>query len=197
MTAQERTRILEMIEEGTITPEEGLELLQALEMEDEERAPTGEEQAPAFVEEDFQRWKSWWLIPFWLGVGITVLGAGLMFWAWSARGVGFWFACSWLPFLIGVGALALSWSSRTSPWLHLRVEQGAGKRPRHIAFSFPLPLRVAAWFLRVFGRFIPRMDRTTLDEVILALEEMKYTDAPVMIHVDEGQEGDHVQIYLG
>jgi len=213
-STEERVQILEMIEAGTISPEEGLKLLQALEAPQEEETdldapgleyvsefadpPQSEEDLiPNHDPEDMRKWKRWWMIPLWIGVGITVISGFLMYAAWNDNGLGFWFACTWFPFLLGVGVLALAWGSRTSPWLHLRIHQKPGEKPERIAFSFPLPIRLSAWFLRVFGRFIPNMDATGLDEVILSLKETTNEDTPLIVNVDEGEDGERVQIIIG
>jgi len=93
--------------------------------------------------------------------------------------------------------MALAVSSRTSRWLHLRVHQKPGERPQTIAISFPLPLRFAAWFVRNFGRYIPKLDQTGLDEMILALGKTTGPNSPFYIEVDEGEDGEQVQIYIG
>jgi hypothetical protein len=148
-------------------------------------------------DEQIAKWRRWWTIPLWVGVGITILGGLFMFWAYQASGYGFWFGCAWVPFLMGVAIMAFAVSSRTSRWLHLRVHQKPGERPQTIAFSFPLPLRFAAWFVRSFGRYIPQLNRNGLDEMILALGRNTGPDAPFYIEVDEGEDGEQVQIYIG
>ncbi|MBS1250947.1 MAG: hypothetical protein MAG431_02546 [Chloroflexi bacterium] len=209
---QERAQILAMIEAGTITPEEGQHLLAALgdvqedatahEVLDAVEIPKDgeprlgeEETAPSPDPEGMRKWKRWWMIPLLIGAGVTVLSGFLMFSAWSS-GAGFWFICSWVPFLLGTAVLALAWGSRTSPWLHLRVQQKPGQKPESIALSFPLPLRFAAWLLRTFGRFIPHMDATDLDEAIIALHESATEDTPLSINVDEGEGGERVEIFI-
>ncbi len=212
-SGEERIQILEMVETGAITPEEGLKLLQAIEAPVEIAIPSVEEEPdvsgvgePPFPEpdvlllpdpEDLRKWKRWWTIPLWVGVGITVISGFLMFGAWNANGVGFWFACTWFPFLLGVGLLSLAWGSRTTPWLHLRVQQKPGSKPERFAISFPLPIRLTAWGLRVFGRFIPNMDATGLDKVILALKDSTDEDAPLIVNVDDSEDGERVQIFIG
>ncbi|HLE51070.1 MAG TPA: hypothetical protein VI755_03375, partial [Anaerolineales bacterium] len=39
-------------------------------------------------------WRRWWMIPLWVGVGITIIGGSLMFWAFQSTGISFWFACA-------------------------------------------------------------------------------------------------------
>jgi hypothetical protein len=147
--------------------------------------------------DEINKWKRWWVIPFWIGAGITVIGGLLMYWAYSASGFGFWFACAWFPFLLGVAALALGWSSRTTPWLHVRVHQAPGETPQKIAISFPIPIRLTAWGLRTFGHRIPHMEGTSLDEVILALKDVAKDGTPLYVDVNEGENGEHVQVFIG
>jgi hypothetical protein len=170
----------------------GASVAEAGEVIDERYGPL-----PGEFDEQIAKWRRWWTIPLWVGVGITILGGLFMFWAYQASGYGFWFGCAWVPFLLGVAVMAFAVSSRTSRWLHLRVHQKPGERPQTIAFSFPLPLRFAAWFVRNFGRFIPHLDRSGLDEMILALGKTTGPDAPFYIEVDEGEDGEQVQIYIG
>jgi hypothetical protein len=151
----------------------------------------------ALDSEEINKWKRWWVIPLWIGVGITVIGSLLMFVAFSSRGFGFWFACSWFPFLLGVGLLALAWGSRTSPWLHVRVQQAPGETPQRIAISFPIPIRLMAWGLRTFGHFIPHMDGVNLEEIIHSLKDISSDEAPLFVDVDEGEGREKVQVFIG
>jgi len=224
----ERIQILEMIESGVITAEEGARLLQALDEDDRlEEALVGEAQtAPndgmpgnnagfdadaddfgsisgEVIENEFvpniEKWKRYWVIPLWIGVGITIIGSLLMLWVYQSTGFSFWFACSWLPFLLGVALIAMAWGSRSARWLHLRVKQEPGEWPQTIAFSFPLPLNFAAWFMRTFGQFIPKVNEVGLDfdQVIESFKDSTTPETPFYVEVDEGEKGESVQIYIG
>lgn len=154
---------------------------------------TADREVPFNVE----KWQRWWLYFMWAGIAVTVLAGVLMYLALQASGVGFWFACAWIPFLMGIAVMVLALSSRTAKWLHLRVQQPPGEWPGTIAISFPLPLRLAAWFVRTFGRHIPQLDQTGLDQVLLALGENTSPQAPFYLEVDEGEDGERVEIYIG
>jgi hypothetical protein len=252
----ERLKILEMIEKGQITAQDGVRLLEAL-TGDEEQAALPENLPPAdlpadsvsvpypaqesFLQESppeiarfsapesspgdasdqsdaedephFQaqpevispqerfnpsalKWRSFWWIPMLVGVSITLVAAVLMYSAWNASGFGFWFACTWFPFLLGVTVMALAWASRTARWLHVRVEQKEGESPQRIAISLPIPLRLTAWFLRTFGHKIPHLGNTGLDELIVALDATS-PETPFYVEVNEGANGEHVEVYIG
>jgi len=146
--------------------------------------------------EEIKKWKRWWTIPMWIGVGITIIGGGLMYSAFAANGIGFWFACAWFPFMLGVLVMALAWSSRTAPWLHVRVHQRPGETPQKIAISFPLPIRFAGWGLRAFGHYIPNMEGVDLESVLLALNESSKDGTPFFVDVDD-EDGERVQVFIG
>jgi hypothetical protein len=214
MTANnEHLEILEMIQRGTINAQEGLKLIKALgetqdnldeeyllakaKLEGETDPEEGDEFDPQSGLEDLEKWKKWWIIPFWIGVGIIVFGGALMYWAWAAWGISIGFILAWIPFLIGVGVLVLGWNSQSGPWLHLRIRQKPGVKPERIIISLPLPIRFFAWSLRTFGNLIPGLNATSVDEIILALGESSQAETPLFINVNEGDNGEQVKIYIG
>jgi len=223
----ERLQILEMIESGVISAAEGVRLLNALqgragegfapaldasveanapkepaqpaEPEVVEEAPssgTKSSSAPANFAPGIKKWRSWWWLPLSIGIGITVISGLLMFLAYQRSGFGFWFACLWFPLLFGVIVISLAAASRTARWLHVRVHQEPGEWPQTIAISLPIPIRFTAWILRIFRPHIPNMDKTSLDEVILALEKTS-PEQPFYVEVDEGENGEKVEVYIG
>ncbi len=142
------------------------------------------------------RWRRWWMIPLWIGAGITVLGGLLMYLALVSTGFSFWFACSWMPFLFGVFVLALAWATRTMRWLHVRIQQQPGEWPRTIAISLPLPINLASWVLRTFKFQIPGMENNNLDEILAVLNNTS-PEAPFFVEVNEAESGEHVEVYIG
>ncbi len=196
----ERMHILQMIEDGQITAADGLRLLDALGAGAGE-APTELRPAPgqSAPEADLEHWRRWWMVPMGVGIGVLLVGALLMLVAYQAGGLGFWFACASLPFAAGVLIMALAAGSRSARWLHVRVrtDPAAHDWPRNIAFSFPLPIRLTAWLLRLAGPFVPHLKDHALDELILALAETTSAEAPLYVDVDEGDGGERVQVYIG
>ena len=154
------------------------------------------EQEPMPTPPEIESWKRWWRAPLAAGVAIIVASTVLMYLALQASGAGFWFACATLPFLLGFALAALAWASRTSRWLHVRVKTGQKSWPRNIAVSFPIPIRLTAWFLRTFKPNLPNLQGTSLDELILALEYTS-SDAPLYVDVAEGANGERVQVFIG
>jgi hypothetical protein len=226
-SSDSRMHILQMIEDGKITAEEGMRLLnavsgnrpaepdastaaEAISPDLGETARAGEASPPPGVGEmasaskvsappdpQLNYWKRWWMLPMFVGLAVTIAGGLLMYWAVQSSGVGFWFLCSWVPLLIGLAVTAVAWASRTSRWVHIRVERAGGERPKRIAISLPIPLKVVAWVLRMFGARIRNLNNTAVDEILLALNESATPDEPIFIDVTDGEKGERVQVYFG
>jgi hypothetical protein len=189
MTDPERNQVLKMIEDGKISPEEGLKLMQAL-----DQSSTDEAAAPAQVSlprgeavtASQVHWKAepsdihtepsgmemdarirnvkdtvqrLWQIPLWIGILITVLSAAGMYAILRGPGTNFWFFFMVLPLLFGVAVIALAVTSHKARWIFVDVQQKAGEHPQRIFLGFPLPLKFAAWVMRTFRQWIPPLDR--------------------------------------
>lgn len=215
MTDQERAQVLKMIEEGKITPQEGLRLMQTLEethAEDEIQVvePETGEKSGAEAQAEWSaldadpriaRVKSaarrLWQIPLWIGISLTVLSAAGMYWIMQGPGTNFWLYCLTLPLLLGVGIIAAAVGSQKARWIFVDVQQKPGDRPQRIFLGFPLPLKLTAWFLRNFGHYIPSLEKTNIDEVIQVVETGFSSDEPLIVNVDEGDEGERVRVFIG
>jgi len=175
--------IISQLEEGLIDVEEAVRRLSDV----EKASPKPDTELP----EISRPWYAWWLIPFSVGLGITVAGAGV-----STLG-GWWWLCAGPLLLLGIPLVTLAAASSRSPWIHVRVSTGRDSWPRRIAISLPLPLRFTAWMLRFFSPKINGLDATGVDELLFALDEGLLSDTPIYIEVDEGEEGEKIQVYLG
>jgi SHOCT-like domain len=146
---------------------------------------------------DISHWHGWWKYIFWTGAAVMIFGALLLALAIEYSAAGFWYFCAAVPFLLGLGVLFLGWYSRTSRWIHIRVRQPPGEWPTNIALSMPLPIRPTAWFVRVFGRWIPQLDATGLDELITALDQSTTPENPLFVQVQDDEDGEEVEIFIG
>jgi hypothetical protein len=216
MTDSERQQILKMIDEGKITAEQGLILMQALgdepesddlpELLDNQMLSTSTSQAFSEAESEpehkatdpefdrkVNRFRRLWVIPLWIGVAITISGAYWMYASLQASGFGFWFYCAWLPFILGVLVTVTGFSSRTSRWIYVNIKQKPGETPQRIVFAFPLSL--VSWVVNIFRSSIPNRERGAVEEVMRAVFDSTKSIEPLMVDVDE--DGEHVQIYIG
>ena len=200
----ERLRILEMVREGEINPEQAATLLAALgetEAEPDLQVIGVDEAPPAPAsalppEIEASRWARFWIYPMMAGGVVLILGALVMALVYSADAARGWLVCGWLPMILGLFVtLAAIWS-RQATWLHLRVSEGDGGRQK-VAFSFPVPLGLAAWGIRIAQPFVPQLQETGVDEVIVALRESRKRNEPLFIDVQDEEDGERVQIYIG
>jgi hypothetical protein len=168
----------------------------------EERARVGvsapDIHGDAFTARHFGKWLHWWVLPFTIGVILTVLGAVWLYFGYNGGKLtaGFWLA--WIPFMLGVAVMALSWRARASHWIHVRVRQQPGRKPSVIAFSIPLPYGLIKWATRNFGHYFPPKVRgVDLDELIDTIEESVTSDNPVYIWVNDESDQEQVEIWIG
>lgn len=206
---EEQLQILKMLEEGQIGAEEAAALLAALRPEAAEEPPQdesgegeGPDRAEAVVGEAAPapewegppaRWSRFWIYPALVGGGLLILGAVVLGVCYAASARPGWRVCGWLPMILGLLVALLAWWSRNARWLHLRVKE---KGERNIAFSFPLPLTLTAWVVRIIRPHVPQLKETGVDEMILALRDTKQ-DEPFFLDVQDDEDGEHVQIYIG
>jgi hypothetical protein len=177
---KDRMEILERLEKGEIDAEQAIHLID----DDIENAPTASA-IPA------RKWWTWWLVPFSLGMAGAAVGYGL-----SQLG-GAWWICAGPLLFLGTLVMVLAAISIQSPWVHIRVQTGQKSWPQRIAISLPLPLRLTAQILRWFSPRVEGLDRTAVDDLIIALEDNLSSDAPITIQVDQGESGERVEVFLG
>jgi len=190
-------KILQMIENGTLSAAEGEKLLDALDAGPAETTPAAPEVVPAEPAlppaGPPRSWQLIWIYPA-LG-GLLLLGAmgGLTaVLVQGGRALG-WLACTIPLMLLGTLVAVLAWWSRTARWLHLSVR---GKKDK-VRLSFPLPLRLTAWVMRFLRPWVPQLRDTAVDEVILALADVDTSDGPLAVEVNDEEDGEEVRVYIG
>ena len=214
---EERLIILRRIESGDITIEDGMKILdaiegrtyaeedgQAVEVElpngsNEQTGETGtevlesQETAPPVDLRD-PRWKVWSWVVFGLFVLLTALSSVWIAQGWAAHpwGWGFWLA--WFPFLIGVLGMITTYNAR---WLHVRIQQAPGEKPRQIAVSLPLPLGLISLIVPLFSRWMPaEVNGQNLGELLHEMDQSLSGNEPIHIFVND-KDGSKVEVYIG
>lgn len=210
MSAEERKKILQMVEEGKISAEQAASLMKALEEEPTpgeievlQAAPSvgfdGSEtsSAPEF-ESVKARARRFAMIPLWIGVFIAVLSAWGIYGIQQNAGMNFWFYCLLLPLFLGVLLIVIGAGGQSARWLYVNVDRRyAQDGPRNITLGFPLPLGLTSWFLRTFGHNIHGMKNTNVDDIIQILDTTKKSGEPFIVNVHDDEDGEHVQVYIG
>ncbi|MHB8111842.1 MAG: hypothetical protein ACYDHA_00080 [Bellilinea sp.] len=206
-----RLEILQKIESGEVTPEDGLRQLNAI---DDAQPTTGQEFAspatapavevisPAHPDEgstpdadvpDFARFRviSWALFGAFLL--LTLISANWMIQSWQTRPYGWGFWLSWIPFAIGILGMATSLNTR---WLHVRVSEMENGKQKNIRISLPLPLGLVSWFFKLNPSWLPQEMRSkNIGETLSEVNRSISRNEPFFIEVDE--EDQHVEIYIG
>ena len=183
-----RLQILELIEQGEISVEEGARRLEALagapEIVEAAAAPHGPEAPPR------PAWVRWlWQVVFWPAVLLLVLGGLAVTKATSG-----WLVLGGLLLALGVLGVLAGWWMQRARWLYVHVRQPDGP---NILIAMPLPLRLVGWLLRIARPFVPQLKETGVDEVLLALHEELKDGRPFTVEVNEGQNGEQVRVYFG
>jgi len=218
-----RRKLLSMIENGDITAEEGLRLLNTFDRSSEEEPEVdhlaSDKNDLAFSESTqnrpvnegeveirhlsstsddarrIRRLKRWWFLPFGVGLILTVVSATWMYLGYVSKGLGWGFWLSWFPFILGIVIMALSAMSTKGKWLHVRVHEKKKGSNTHINISMPLPLGAVRWFFRNFGDKIPKTKNIPIDEMLKEFEHGISDDNPFYVKVDD--EGDDVEVFIG
>ena len=213
MVDEAERKILGMVENGDITAEEGLRLMNAMGSRAHPAQPIDEDpleavtfvpvddvlepSGPRMSEEEQHRMKHlkrWWVLPFGIGLLIMVLGAIWMYTGYTNSGFGWGFWLSWLPFLLGIFIVAVSFQTSRSVWLHIRIKQKPGESPGRISISLPLPISLTKWFMGAFGNRIPGLRDQPLENYAEILENIS-PEEPFYIHVND--DGEEVEVFIG
>ena len=128
-----------------------------------------------------------------VGMGVAVLSTLWMSSSYQNHGYNFWFFCSWLPLLIGIFIVTLALRSQNGPWIHIRVKSPTD----NVAISIPAPIGLTSWGLRNFGHYIPKYQPEFTDDIINALENTAKNNTPFYIHVDDEEDSEKVEIFIG
>jgi hypothetical protein len=191
-TSDERQHILNMIAEGTLSAEQGAELLAAMDDHDAAQA-IGTTETPMPI--DTPRLSSGWWTLFWIGTAFLIGGAMLLAPTYQSGGATWLLlACGWPTFLIGLLLIVVAWFSRSGPWVHIRVKHAHHTRP-NIHLSVPLNLGVGV--LRIASPFVPQLKDTGVDDLMMAMKDNVSRDRPLVIDVNEDDDGEHIQVVVG
>jgi len=207
MSSEERKKILQMVEEGKISADQAASLMRALDADSvpAEMKVIQTESGPGFegsdapeFEEVKSRARRFAMIPLWIGVFVAVLSAWGIYTVQQNSGLNFWFFCLLFPLFLGVLLIALGAGGQGSKWLYVNVDRReAHDWPQNITLGFPLPLGLTAWFLRNFGHNLRGMGKTNVDEIIQVLDATGKSGAPLIVNVNDDEDGEHVQVYIG
>jgi hypothetical protein len=217
MSSEERRKILQMVADGKISAEEAAALMRALdESAGDESGGDSDSAEPEVIEvgsvsggesgeapeiDEVRRRAHKFSGAFlWIGIFMTVFTAWWMFGIQQNAGLNFWFYCLGMPLTFGILMIALGAGSKTSRWLYVNVDRSQSKDqdgPRKISLAFPLPLGLTAWFIRNVGRHIGELRDKNVDAIADMIALAKNMKDPLIVHVDDSDDGERVQVFIG
>lgn len=211
MSAEERRKILQMVADGKISAEEAATLMRALDEDYAEDEPqvimsapidTGERSDAPELEQVRKRAGFFSNAILTIGILSTVLFAWILFSIQQNAGLNVLFYCFSLPLFFGILLIVLGVGSKNSRWIYVNVDRTNSKKdkdgPRKISIAFPLPIKLAGWFIKNFGSRIDGLKNTNVDDVVqaIAIANQGFTD-PIIVHVDDREDGEKVQVFIG
>jgi uncharacterized integral membrane protein len=211
MSSEERRKILQMVADGKISAEEAATLMRALDEDTAEDEPqvimsapidTGERSDAPELEQVRKRAGFFSNSILTIGILSTVLFSWILFSIQQNAGLNFWFYCVSLPLFFGILLIILGAGSKNSRWIYVNVDRTNSKKdkdgPRKISIAFPLPIKFAGWFIKKFGSRIDGLKNTNVDDVVqaIAMANKSFTD-PIIVHVDDNDDGEKVQVFIG
>ena len=159
---ENKLEILKKVENGTLSIEEGADLLTILDRAQEKQSaaentvsvsssnanplPKTPFYVPAF-------WKAIWGVFLWLGIAGMALSGLWLFSSYNKTGMGwgFWFALFFL--LLSVVIVFLGWRLLDGHWMLLKVH--SLDENKKVFIYVPLPLQFAIWVFHTFGSYMP------------------------------------------
>lgn len=187
--------VLESLEKGEINPDEAAEQLGS---QKPKFQPWMESFEPvSSPSEEAMGRGTMWLLPLWGGIGLVLLSALWMSSRFENGGIDFWFFAAWLPLAFGILLISLAWASRRSPWLRLNLRSRSSEGIQRLNIRFPLPIGILAWTVDHFEDRITGVNVNNLREIVNADGFAGPLKDPIVIQVQDEDDGDEIEVILG
>jgi hypothetical protein len=105
------------------------------------------------------------------------------------------FLCVWSIFGVSLLTAFILVLTRSAPWVHLRIQRLEG---RNMSVSFPVPIVVAAWGIKMARPFVTKQLGAKLDIASAYIEATNVNPSPqpIVVNIDRGDRAS-IQIILG
>lgn len=200
-TDENKLEILRKVENGTLSIEEGADLIGILEKgksEPEQRqAAYVPPMEPIEKHEASGCWKAAWSMFLVGGAILAGFSAYWIFQGYSNNGFGWGFWLSWIPMLIGIGLMIFGWALMESPWMHVRIHSKEEGKKYSFVFSMPVPFNMARWVMEKFGQYMPEEAKS--QEILNVLDQAEISiknGEPFQVQVDDEKDGTKVDIFI-
>jgi hypothetical protein len=130
---------------------------------------------------------AWRLVPF--GAGLALSAGG----GWIASQGGWWWLLAVPLLLAGLPLLLLAALDADSPWIRIRVRHARGT----LGLAIPIPVRLAAWGVRLARPWLRGFDDVTLDEIHGALSDALARGGDWFVDIDDRGEATRFRAHRG
>jgi hypothetical protein len=205
-TEENKLEILRKVENGSLTIEEGADLIGMLENakpEPEQQSAPGSSYGSLGSRNAAEKhevsgcWKAAWSMFL---VGGAILAGFSAYWIYQGytnHGFGWGFWLSWIPMVIGIGLMFFGWALMESPWMHVKIHSKDENKDHNFIFSMPVPFNIARWIMQKFGHYMP--DEVRSHEVLNVLDQAEASinnGELFQVQVDDEKDGTKVEIYI-
>lgn len=201
-TDENKLEILRKVENGTLSVEEGADLIGIIESAEKSQGD-GAKDAPVQAMEPMEKheasgcWKAAWSIFLLGGAVLTAFSAFWIYQGYRENGFGWGFWLSWIPLVLGVLLMLFGWTLMESPWMHVRVRSEEGAKPAVFVFSMPVPINLARWVMTTFRNLMPaEVQQKGILEILDQMETAINQGEPFVIQVDDNKDGNKVDIFI-
>lgn len=198
-TDENKLEILRKVENGTLSIEEGAELIGMLEntQNEPQQSTPVPPMEPIEKHEASGCWKAAWSMFLVGGAILAGFSAYWIFQGYSNHGFRWGFWLSWIPMAIGIGLMIFGWALMESPWMHVRVRSNDKGKKFNFVFSMPIPFNMVRWVMEKFGQYMP--EEVNSKEVLEALDQAEASiknGEPFQVQVNDDKEGSNVDIFM-
>jgi hypothetical protein len=193
-TEENKLQILKKVEDGTLSIEEGADLLSMFDRVEETHSATAETGSMEVMDTPLEPlptevpagWKALWSILIWLGVA-AMGGSG--YWlisSYQRSGLrwGFWFAFLFLA--ISTAIVYFGWKLVSGRWLGVRVHSTEEGTETRLKFWMPFPINLGLWAFDTFGEYIPaEVKEKRYDSILRDLDQSMEKNEVLVIDVDD------------
>jgi hypothetical protein len=198
-TEEQKLEILKKVEQGTVSVEEGSDLLGKLESSEEPKTTEDHAEKTNKKVEASGCWRAAWSIFLVIGALLSGFSGYWMSLGYKNHGLGWGFWLSWIPMIVGLVIIVFGWALMDSPWInvHVRTKNNENSKDYIFIFSMPVPFNLARWTVDHFGQyFSDKVKPEEILEVINQAEESIRKGDPFHIEVDETKDGSHVDVSI-
>lgn len=207
MTSDEsRLEILRKVEDGTLSIEEGSDLIRILDearevsLEAEVSPAVGEPKDPQAPPETLRTpgcWKAAWSMVLLTGTLLATFSVYWVYQGYQKAGLSWGFWLSWIPFIIGTVVMIIGGVLLTSPWLHLRLATSSDGKNLKLNLFIPIPLNLVSWGLRTFRHFLPaQVKDKNIEDLLDDVDRSLQRGEPFLVDVDENEDGEQVFVSI-